>query len=89
MPFGAEVLPAGGVRFRLWAPAATQVDLFSDGQLLPMKREGEGWFELNGKVGDPLIEIRTPRYDPEPDADSGAVEGLQMGLDFDAEEPPV
>jgi len=44
---------------------------------------------LNGKVGDPLIEIRTPRYDPEPDADSGAVEGLQMGLDFDAEEPPV
>lgn len=46
MPFGAEVLPAGGVRFRLWAPAATQVDLSSDGQLLPMKREGEGWFEL-------------------------------------------
>jgi malto-oligosyltrehalose trehalohydrolase len=46
MPFGAEVLPAGGVRFRLWAPAATQVDLSFEDHFLPMKRQGEGWFEL-------------------------------------------
>jgi malto-oligosyltrehalose trehalohydrolase len=46
MPFGAEILPAGGVRFRLWAPAATQVDLSFEGHFLPMKRRGDGWFEL-------------------------------------------
>ncbi|MGH8668435.1 MAG: malto-oligosyltrehalose trehalohydrolase, partial [Burkholderiales bacterium] len=46
MPFGAQVLPAGGVRFRLWAPAAAQVDLSFDNQLFPMQREGEGWFQL-------------------------------------------
>jgi len=27
MPFGAEVRADGRVRFRLWAPAATQVEL--------------------------------------------------------------
>ena len=27
MPFGAEVQPGGGVRFRLWAPAAHTVAL--------------------------------------------------------------
>jgi malto-oligosyltrehalose trehalohydrolase len=46
MPFGAEVLPAGGVRFRLWAPAAKQVDLSLDNQLFPMEREADGWYRL-------------------------------------------
>ena len=27
IPFGAASLPQGGVRFRLWAPAAERVDL--------------------------------------------------------------
>jgi malto-oligosyltrehalose trehalohydrolase len=45
LPFGAEVLPAGGAKFRLWAPAAQQVELSLEGQSLPMEREGE-WFEL-------------------------------------------
>ncbi len=27
MPFGAQVLPGGEVRFRLWAPRATRVAL--------------------------------------------------------------
>ena len=27
MPFGAEVIPTGGVRFRLWAPSAKSVDV--------------------------------------------------------------
>jgi malto-oligosyltrehalose trehalohydrolase len=44
LPFGAEVLPGGGVRFRLWAPGANKVDLSLAGKFLPMKRS-DGWFE--------------------------------------------
>lgn len=50
MPFGASVLPDGGVRFRLWAPAARNVAvrLGSDdsGSTLPMRKSEAGWFEL-------------------------------------------
>jgi maltooligosyltrehalose trehalohydrolase len=48
MPFGAEVLSDGSVRFRLWAPSATSVNLcLENGQrgaypLLPLEN---GWFE--------------------------------------------
>ncbi|HWY57399.1 MAG TPA: malto-oligosyltrehalose trehalohydrolase [Terriglobales bacterium] len=50
MPFGAECLDDGGVRFRLWAPAARQVELAVAGangsmRLTLDEREG-GWFEL-------------------------------------------
>jgi 1,4-alpha-glucan branching enzyme/maltooligosyltrehalose trehalohydrolase len=50
MPFGAQITPAG-VRFRLWAPAARQVDLVLDdgkaiAQNLQMDSLPEGWFEL-------------------------------------------
>jgi len=48
MPFGAEITE-NGVRFRLWAPQAKQVDLIlgEDGRerCLPMQRRGGGWFE--------------------------------------------
>jgi maltooligosyltrehalose trehalohydrolase len=46
MPFGAEVLKGGGVKFRLWAPkvAAVSVDLSS--KKFPMNRLDDGWFEL-------------------------------------------
>jgi malto-oligosyltrehalose trehalohydrolase len=44
MPFGAEVLAQGGVRFRLWAPGAKSVDLVLAGKTLAMKG-GDGWFE--------------------------------------------
>jgi maltooligosyltrehalose trehalohydrolase len=44
LPFGAEVLPGGGVRFRLWAPGAKTVDLSLAGKLLPMKGS-DGWYE--------------------------------------------
>jgi maltooligosyltrehalose trehalohydrolase len=56
MPFGAEVLDDGSVRFRLWAPAAVRVDLCpgSGGQerLLEMKAGADGWFErVSGDAG--------------------------------------
>ncbi|HEX8964227.1 MAG TPA: malto-oligosyltrehalose trehalohydrolase, partial [Rhodocyclaceae bacterium] len=50
MPFGAEVAD-GGVRFRLWAPSARQVDLCLGDDLakLPMESRPDGWFELHGE----------------------------------------
>lgn len=50
MPFGASVLPNGGVRFRLWAPAAGQVELRLESaagevSLLPMQALADGWFQ--------------------------------------------
>jgi glycogen debranching enzyme GlgX/malto-oligosyltrehalose trehalohydrolase len=59
MPFGAQVLEGGRIRFRLWAPAANQVEvcLETEGneEILPMTGLEEGWFELvtpQAKVGD-------------------------------------
>lgn len=47
MPFGATVQAAGDVLFRLWAPAARQVELCLDGaEPLAMARAEGGWFEL-------------------------------------------
>ena len=46
MPFGAEVLAEGGVRFRLWAPGAKTVDLVVARRPKPMRPQGGGWFEL-------------------------------------------
>jgi len=45
MPFGAEVLAGGGVRFRLWAPATEQVDLNVGERFVPMKKLDAGWYE--------------------------------------------
>jgi maltooligosyltrehalose trehalohydrolase len=48
MPFGAEVLPGGRVRFRLWAPSQEAVALvLEDAQrVLPMVGLEDGFFEL-------------------------------------------
>ena len=47
MPFGAQVLPDGTVRFRLWAPAAGHVSLLLEdvGAPLPMLSVADGWYE--------------------------------------------
>ena len=45
MPFGAEA-GAGGVRFRLWAPAQRRVELECDGALHAMHSTENGWHEL-------------------------------------------
>jgi malto-oligosyltrehalose trehalohydrolase len=49
MPFGAELMPGGGVRFRLWAPGARAVGLALEPAgmaIRPMRPEG-GWFALD------------------------------------------
>jgi malto-oligosyltrehalose trehalohydrolase len=51
MPFGAELTAAGEVRFRLWAPAAHEVELMlheEAGTRRPLKMSAQpgGWFEL-------------------------------------------
>jgi len=49
MPFGAECRDDGTVRFRIWAPAASSVDLrlgTNPERELPMPRLDAGWFEL-------------------------------------------
>ncbi len=51
MPYGAELDPGGGVRFRLWAPACPRIHLALHGtegaaaRLLPMAPAGNGWHE--------------------------------------------
>lgn len=45
MPFGAEILADGNVRFRLWAPEAKSVDVCLEGACLPLLRLENGWFE--------------------------------------------
>ena len=47
MPFGAECLGDGKVRFRLWAPKAQTVDLcLATRNPLALSKLEEGWFEL-------------------------------------------
>src|SRR6185503_13113448 len=52
MPFGAEVLTGGGVRFRLWAPAAKRVELICQDHACPMERSGD-WFECRDAAAGP------------------------------------
>lgn len=50
MPFGAEILDSGGVRFRLWAPAARTVALCLEGpgrrSKVAMTAAPGGWFAV-------------------------------------------
>ena len=51
--FGARRQSDGSVRFRLWAPAQQTVSVaFESGDLLPMARSADGWFEATGHVPD-------------------------------------
>ncbi len=45
MPFGAEAMAGGGVRFRLWAPGAKRVDLSLGTRIVPMAPQPDGWYE--------------------------------------------
>src|SRR6267142_249468 len=47
MPFGAECLDNGKVRFRLWAPKAERVDVcLANQEPLALSKLEDGWFEL-------------------------------------------
>ena len=50
MPFGAEVLGDGGVRFRLWAPGAQQVSLVLQDRETDMRPGQGGWYETVEKA---------------------------------------
>ena len=58
MPFGAEVLAGGGVRFRLWAPAAKRVDLVLSTTSFPMKKSDDGWHEAVEAAAGPGTRYR-------------------------------
>jgi maltooligosyltrehalose trehalohydrolase len=55
--FGPRLDPDGGVTFRLWAPAALQVDLVA-GETLTMHRRESGWFELTVAAARPGLHYR-------------------------------
>jgi malto-oligosyltrehalose trehalohydrolase len=50
--FGPRLNPQGGVTFRLWAPAASRVDLVLD-DLHPMRAQPQGWFETTIREAGP------------------------------------
>jgi maltooligosyltrehalose trehalohydrolase len=51
--FGARRLADGSVKFRLWAPAQETVSVaIESGDLLPMQRSSDGWFETTARVPD-------------------------------------
>jgi len=50
--FGAQVLREGGVRFRLWAPAAKTVSLVTSEREVPMQGV-DGWFECLDRDAGP------------------------------------
>jgi maltooligosyltrehalose trehalohydrolase len=51
--YGATRISASGVHFRLWAPAHEEVSVAVEaGQLLPMTRSANGWFETTADVPD-------------------------------------
>ncbi len=71
MLFGGEVLPSGSVRFRLFAPAASNVRLLLDDQPepLPLLQLGGGWHETvtsNARPGS-LYRFLLPDGTPVPD----------------------
>lgn len=62
MPFGAECREDGSVRFRLWAPAARQVELCltrrEPALTLSLERCDRGWFELITDATGPGTQYR-------------------------------
>jgi malto-oligosyltrehalose trehalohydrolase len=60
---GPELLPEGGVRFRLWAPACAQVTLALERpdaaeSLTPMQAVGEGWHAVVSPAARPGVRYR-------------------------------
>ena len=72
--WGAEILPAGGARFRLWAPTHETVSLVAmpSGAAQDMERAGDGWFDLSTDLVKPgecyLFELPGGMSVPDPAA---------------------
>ncbi|MFW5833120.1 MAG: malto-oligosyltrehalose trehalohydrolase [Pseudomonadota bacterium] len=91
MPFGAELLTRGGVRFRLWAPdmAAPKLRLGAGGEalLLPLEAMRAGWFELwteRAGAGTPYAFVLDDGEivpDPASRAQEGDVTGASLVVD--------
>ena len=94
MPFGAEVRADGRVRFRLWAPAAAQVELVlcaphdrAAREPLPMQRCEDGFHELITEWAHPgsryrfRIEDRIEVADPASRANPDDVRGASEVID--------
>jgi len=86
--WGANVLPAGGAKFRLWAPGKDGVALIAtrERRPLPMRRGDEGWFELetdavpiDGEYAFKIDGRAVP--DPAARAQSGDVHGPSRLID--------
>jgi maltooligosyltrehalose trehalohydrolase len=62
MPFGAQFLEDGSVRFRLWAPAARQVELClgeeQQSTSPPLEQLDQGWFALVTDAAKPGTQYR-------------------------------
>ena len=97
MPFGAELQPGGGVRFRLWAPAARNVDLVLEKKSCEMKRSADGWYEhfssdaAAGTLyryridGEQLVPDPASRFQPQDvDGPSEVIDGLSFRWNDDA-----
>jgi len=67
MPFGAECRGDGSVRFRLWAPAAHQVELCLNSAnistRLPLAPSDGGWFELETDAAKPGTQYKFRIHD--------------------------
>ena len=91
MPFGAELLAAGGASFSLWAPAAGRVDLLLTGWPQPgsiaMRPQGDGWYAATvERAGADTryafgIDGRPPVPDPASRFNPGGVHGPSRLVD--------
>jgi maltooligosyltrehalose trehalohydrolase len=83
MPFGAEPTADGGVRFRLWAPAAQRVELClaagDTERRLPMEPAGDGWVALTTEQAGPGTRYRY-RIDGEQDVPDPAARWQPGGV---------
>lgn len=59
LPLGAEVVPSGGVHFRVWAPrsstAAIEFEPLGSGRTVPLRPEGDGYYSgiaRDARLGD-------------------------------------
>ncbi|MGE5767337.1 MAG: malto-oligosyltrehalose trehalohydrolase, partial [Bacteroidota bacterium] len=86
--WGAELLPSGEGRFRLWAPGVPSLEVVvGEGEGLPMQAAGDGWFELTTdrlRTGDSYaFQLPDGRRVPDPAAraQAGDVHGPSLLVD--------